>query len=1037
MKSLILLLITVSTLLVSFSDLSAQQCVVVEETRFIDTYPFSDPDPVPILVRRPVIYPYFAFNGYSHTPSPQKWQVVRLENDYLRVFVLPAVGGKVYGAIEKSTREEFVYLNSVLKFRQIALRGPWTSGGSEFNFGIVGHTPATATPVDYALRQNPDGSVSCIVGTLDLPSRTRWSVEVRLPEDKAFFEMRSLWYNPSPFHQSYYVWTNNAVRTGDDLHYFYPGRYVVPHGYSTPLRTWPVDEEGRDLSWYRNNNFGGSKSHFVLGEYENWYGGYWDDTDFGFGHWALYDDMPGKKMWIWALSPQGAIWEQLLTDTDGQYSEPQAGRLFSQSDHEFFTPYSGDGWREILFPFKEIGGLVEASPYGAMNIHRDGESLQVGICALQALDDDLVVLLDGEEIYRQRLVMGPMDVYQEDIDLPSSGGRLEISVAKKLNYSDDPLANDVNRPLNFRRHDESTAEGLYLSGEFYEKQRRFDVALNKYLACVEREPLHGRALTRVAELYCRRAEYEKALDYATRALDNVMYDADANYAYGVISRYLGNNVDAKETLGWAARSLKYRSNAYCQMAEIHIKEGNPELARDYARRALDFNKYNLRAYEVLGIAHRILGQPDMAWEVINELLEIDPLNHLARFELYLLEPAGERLQSFYSMIRSELPYEHYLEVAISYYRLGLDREAVAALREAPEYPTVYYWLAYLLRNVSAEQSRAYLEKADRLSPRLVFPFREETIPILQWAGQAQPDDWKSGYYLGLIYWGKGRVEEARQLFRACGKVDFAPLYLILGHLERERAVSHFAQALAVDDTDWRNWHYLVDRYNQLARFGEALELSERAVRRFPDEIFISMDYASSLFNNGRYSQCLSLLENLEVLPYEGGWEVHDLFMRTQIHLAMEGMNEGSYRQAVRHLEGSKAYPEHLGTGAPYDADFRLQDYLAASCFENMDDRKSAAEIRERIRDYTLHKWTEGGSFHYFGLLALKDMGEDEKAEELVKDLESRFPDNLDVQWAVAKFIGNIQKAEDIERSRGNDPRFRIMWAAVRLIEGNR
>ncbi len=70
-----------------------------------------------------------------------------------------------------------------------------------------------------------------------------------------------------------------------------------------------------------------------------------------------------------------------------------------------------------------------------------------------------------------------------------------------------------------------------------------------------------RALTRVAELYCRRAEYQKALDYAAKALDYVMYDPDANYIYGVAARRLGHLVDAKETIGWAARSMKYRSSA--------------------------------------------------------------------------------------------------------------------------------------------------------------------------------------------------------------------------------------------------------------------------------------------------------------------------------------------------------------------------------------------------------------------------------------------------------------------------------------------
>jgi hypothetical protein len=191
---------------------SAQGAMIAEEEKVIKTYPFAEPDPVPILAKSKArgsssrLYPYFFFDKFSHTSIDKTWKVVRMENPYIEVYVLPEVGGKVYGAIEKSTKKEFIYLNHVIKFREIALRGPWTSGGIEFNFGVVGHTPACATPVDYLLRENPDGSVSCIVGTMDLPSRTRWSVTITLPTDKAFFETNALWYNPSPLNQSYYCW---------------------------------------------------------------------------------------------------------------------------------------------------------------------------------------------------------------------------------------------------------------------------------------------------------------------------------------------------------------------------------------------------------------------------------------------------------------------------------------------------------------------------------------------------------------------------------------------------------------------------------------------------------------------------------------------------------------------------------------------------------------------------------------------------------------------------------------------------------------
>ena len=205
-----------SCLFLSFlytAGLGQSPSTISEEEREIITYPFNDPNPVPISTssKHIKIYPYTVFEGYSKEGKKQKWKVVKLENDYVEVYVLPEIGGKIWGAIEKSTGKEFIYRNEVIKFRNIAMRGPWTSGGIEFNFGIIGHHPSTANPVDYITKKNEDGSVSCIVGNLDLPSRTNWRVEVRLPKDKAYVETKASWNNPTPIHQSYYNWMTAAA----------------------------------------------------------------------------------------------------------------------------------------------------------------------------------------------------------------------------------------------------------------------------------------------------------------------------------------------------------------------------------------------------------------------------------------------------------------------------------------------------------------------------------------------------------------------------------------------------------------------------------------------------------------------------------------------------------------------------------------------------------------------------------------------------------------------------------------------------------
>src|SRR6187549_146089 len=162
------LILVQCVLLLSTVSRSQQKATVKEYNKSFTTYPFSDPDPIPGMTK---IYPYFRFDGYTDKPVQKEWKVVELENDYIKVMILPEIGGKIWAAIEKSTGKSFIYYNQVVKFRDVAMRGPWTSGGIEPNYGIIGHTPNCATPVDYITVKKEDGSVSCIIGVLDLLTR--------------------------------------------------------------------------------------------------------------------------------------------------------------------------------------------------------------------------------------------------------------------------------------------------------------------------------------------------------------------------------------------------------------------------------------------------------------------------------------------------------------------------------------------------------------------------------------------------------------------------------------------------------------------------------------------------------------------------------------------------------------------------------------------------------------------------------------------------------------------------------------------------
>ena len=971
---------------------------VEEKTEAIRTYPFSDPDPVPIFARSSMggqgarLYPYFVFDRFTADPVEKSWTVVRLKNPYIEVAVLPQAGGKVWGASEKATGREFLYWNHVLKFRQIALRGPWTSGGIEFNFGIVGHAPSTATPVDYFLRQNPDGSASCVVGTMDLPSRTRWSVTITLPKDGVVFETNALWVNPTPFSQSYYAWSCAAVKTAEDLKYIFPGQWSIGHDYSVPLEPWPVDRRGRDLSSYRNNATPGSKSYFTVGEYEDFYGGWYEKADAGFGHWSRYEDMPGRKVWIWDLSRSGEIWVDLLTDKDGQYTEPQAGRLLNQSDHGDFPPGAADRWQELWFPYRGIGPMAKASPHAVLGAARSGDSLALGLFPLRPVNDVFTVKAAGREVFREILVLKPEQIWKKDVALAgvATDAAIEVRLGDKLVYESSPIADDLERPLRFSSPSGSSAESLYLQARGLERERRLPEALAKYLDAIDAEPFHVRALSRAAELATRRGEPARALDYAGRALSVSMYDAEANYVYGVAARRLGRLVDAKETLGWAARSAQFKSVAQVQSAEIAIIEKDFGRAAEYALKALDADARSVNALEVLAAAHRLAGRKAEAGRVLTRLLDLDPLDHLARFERYLLNRNPKDLEACRSLIRNELPHETWLEMATFYARLGLVNDAAAALKAAPVHPTVLYGLAYLLRDSSASESAVWLEKASAISPHLVFPFREEEIAVFSWAVAARPADWKPKYYLALILWGKGRLEETRDLFEMCENADFAPFYIARGaFFERDdpaRAAADYKKAIELDAGSWRARHILIAYYLRQGQKAEALAAARQAAADFPAEVPLQIDLAESLLTVGKPAEAAAVLDAVAALPYEGASDIYGLYVRAHVAIGIVAMQKSAWPAAVEALEKSKLYPEKLGTGAPFHPDTRMQDYLIALSLDRMGERDKAAALRQAIRDYTLTYWDESQPYGYFGGLILEKLGGKEdrlKARELL------------------------------------------------------
>ena len=1013
--------LTAIFIVLNLNPLYAQTAQISEKQVPLVTYPFSDPDPVPNPGK---FYPYARFDGYSDKGTIHNWKMVELENDYIKLWVTPEIGGKIWGAVEKVTGKEFIYYNHAVKFRDVAMRGPWTSGGIEFNFGIIGHAPTTSSPVDYLVRKNGDGSVSCFVGAIDLPSRTRWSVEINLPKDKAYFTTRSMWDNPTELEQSYYNWMNLGVKTAGNLEYSFPGNYFLGHdGKHSP---WPIDAKGRKLNFYDNNNFGEYKSYHVFGEATGFYGAYWHNDDFGFVHYADYDAKPGKKVWIWGLSDQGMIWENLLTDKDGQYTEIQSGRLFNQAAEESSkTPFknrgfaagSTDQWTEYWFPVKETRGLKFAQPSGSVNLQQDGNIVTWGFCPNEKTDGKLEIRNGTNTVFTKEIHAAPMQVTRDSFQYEGSYKTLSMWMGNKLLYDADREKYLLKRPVeSLVTFNWETAYGHYLSGKEQERQRMYKNAEEEYLKSLAVEPGFVPSLTGMANLAYRKTDFRASMEYALKALSVDTYDADANMSYGLSGLALGDTTSAIDGFSMASASVAQRSAAYNAISSLYLSRGEYLKALGYAENSLNFNQLGSDAVQLRILSLRKLGFQEKAEIELSKLELRDPLNHFIRFERYLNGPSEQNKITVQNHITGEMPQETYLEYGLWYFHNGQYSDALKILDLAPQdQPIVLLWEGYLNYIIGKPQAATQLlAKATDHSPQLVFPFRIETLMPLEWAGKLS-DNWKINYYSGLIFLNAGMEDKTRDLWDRCGdKPDFYPFYIArsrLGKPQGEKAVADMERALALAGNEWRTGLIASGFFMERGNNQKAEELAHNYYAKNPQNYYLGLHYANMLEMNRKFAACINLLQNIRVLPNEGATASRTVWKNANLGNALDLMKIGKYRKALECVAKARQWPSNLGVGRPYDVDERMEDFIALQCHKNLNDKRSAAELQEKFTNPKALKDFPQNANDFLTALVLKESGNKPAGDKIMQELGEKYPSSESIQWYTAVYTGSGAKAE--------------------------
>ena len=122
-------------LLLCAGTLWGQQVNMKSVTEKIPTYQIGAPEIDPIFFTGRVyqgaegyIYPYPLYDVLTEKQVQQDYNVLRLDNQYVDIAILPEIGGRIFAASDKTNDYPFFYTQTGVKPALIGMLGAWLSG---------------------------------------------------------------------------------------------------------------------------------------------------------------------------------------------------------------------------------------------------------------------------------------------------------------------------------------------------------------------------------------------------------------------------------------------------------------------------------------------------------------------------------------------------------------------------------------------------------------------------------------------------------------------------------------------------------------------------------------------------------------------------------------------------------------------------------------------------------------------------------------------------------------------------------------------
>jgi len=999
---------------------------VWQEDLVIPTYELGEEERLPIFYKlrgnqgtKGDIYPYKNKDILTQKMNENHtYKALRLENDYIRITVLPELGGRIYEGYDKVNDYNFVYKNNVIKPQLIGMNGAWISGGIEFNWPQH-HRPTTFLPVESVIEEEADGSVTAWVGETESRNGQKCLMGVSIHPDRSYVTAKVKLYNPTGQKEAFHWWANLAVHVNDQYRLMFPPDidYITFHN-RTHVSPFPIvkgefagveyGEEGIDIRYIKNIQ--AAASFFIFDSEYSFMGGYDDSVDMGTVHVADHFLSPGKKFFTWGKAAYGNEWQKMLTDDDGDYIEIMTGCFTdNQPDFTWIMPYETKTFEQHWYPVNGVKDLKNANTRGAIGVWKDEQDVAVSFNV--TAPGNVTLSVNGEtqcydaqpgQVYTYRTEK-IKEVDDAKVILTDESGTELVAWEKIPMFFDDK---EVPQPRKSAARPEeiATVDELWINGMHTEQYKDPIIKAEiYYLEGLRRDPGDIRCNLAMGVLMYRKGDFEKAVSYLNAAVKRAItrnpnpIDGECYYQLGLAYRQLGENKKALAAFKRAAWTYAWKSAALQQSAEIEHINGDVSAALLDLEASLETNAHSLRALAQRSALWIREGFVEKAQKTAEEILVYDPLDISSLFTLSLcgVEGAAEKV---INILGSKTVA--YLGLAETYLAAGLYEEGKLALELCPNKTVMlYFYLAWTAEKMGdTVLCQNYLEKGETSPQEGVFPNSVFDFQVLHFVS-GKGSSALAPYYLGCMYCGRDNDTTAAEYWQISVQrnPDFADAHRGLAQLlfecwgDKTSALKEIKEAIRCKREPRSFYEYYQLRKVLGASDEELLKLLRDNMDLVEKRQDLMQQYVERLCRLHLLDEANELLNTANFYTYEGGEGfMPAMHAFVNILLGETALAAGDGQKALEAFLRADTIPAQLKEGAKYQESRAHLHYFKALGYEAVGDlqkMREALEMAAAQRD-------NNAESQYFKGMALRKIGDYVGAARLFVNMKKQAEEML-------------------------------------------